>query len=161
MDKTIIASEIRRKYKLIPQPGKRCYIIIDNTQRIEMIWKRGNGVTNGFVWLFVCPVTGKLSRKLRFINGTYINTKLIKDYYRKNKPDWHSGTKMDKVLMIKQHAINAEKEVNQRFFKTHYNGKPTKRYLKCLQRIEAAKDISMKDIINGKYDLPTKNHIKF
>jgi hypothetical protein len=42
--------------------------------------------------------------------------------------------------------------MNRKYFKTHYKGKPTKLYSKCLNDIAAAEGMSIHDIINGGYD---------
>lgn len=39
-------------------------------------------------------------------------------------------------------------ELHSKYFKTHYNGKPTKRYLKLMQKIKMAERFSVEDIHN-------------
>ncbi|RVU90328.1 hypothetical protein EH230_05095 [Flavobacterium columnare] len=39
-------------------------------------------------------------------------------------------------------------ELHSKHFKTHYNGKPTKRYLKLLEKINQVENISLEDIEN-------------
>ena len=60
--------------------------------------------------------------------------------------------KFNKLLIIKQGQIDAQKMIDKKYFKKYYAGKPTKRYLKCLKQIEAAGGISMLGIVNGNYN---------
>jgi hypothetical protein len=159
MYETITASIIRRKYGLTPRTGKRCFICINNKDRIEMVCRKVKGAANGNVWSFVCPITGIHCRKLHLVNGRYIHRSIIKGYYRKIAPAWQTRTLMDKLLKKVKGKIDAEKEMERKFFKSHYRGKPTKKYLKCLKQIEDAGGITMSGIINGKYDSLLKHKI--
>lgn len=86
------------------------------------------------------------------LNGQYVNTSKAKNYYRDIKPAWFTGKPFDKILTLKQGEIDALKIMDRKYFKTHYAGKPTKLYSKCLKDIEAAKGISMHGIVNGHYE---------
>ena len=153
MFKTIVASKISRTSSLaVPEDGKRCFIYINNSQRIEMVYRHLKGKAKGVVWVFVCPQTGKRCLRLYLYNGLYVHSSTIKGFARLNKPPWFTNSKFNKLLTIKQGQIDAEKVLDQKYFKKYYAGKTTRRYLKCLKSIEAAKGISMSGIINGEYD---------
>lgn len=153
MYKTITATQISRKAGLtIPPPGLRCFVNINYTKRLEMVHTHMKTKPGGIVWFFICPVTGKRCRKLHLINGRYIHSSIIKGYHRNIKPLWYSGTLMDNLLKKVQRKINAEKTIESKHFKAYYNGKPTKKYLKCLNQIKAGGNVSMMDIINGTYN---------
>lgn len=153
MIKTIIANEIKRIAGLkIPPPGKRCHITINDVNRVEMVYNHMRTKPGGVVWFFICPVTGKRCRKLHFINGRYVHASRIKGYYRNNKPAWYTESKFNDILKLKQAAMDSEKLIGSKHFKTHYAGKPTKRFLKCSKHIQDAGGISMHGIVNGEYD---------
>lgn len=151
--KTIISNEIKKIAGLkIPPNDKRCYITIDEGNKIEMVYASMKTKPGGVVWFFICPVTKKRCRKLHLANGMYVHTSCIKGYYRNNRPAWYTETKFNEILKIKQASIDADKQLTSKYFKFYYAGKPTKRYLKCLKQIESAKEITMHGIINGRYD---------
>ncbi len=157
MYKSIAATDINRKVGLrIPPPGRRCYITIGSYNRLEMVYSHMKTKPGGVVWFFVCPVTKKRCRKLYLVNGRYVHCSTIKGYYRKIKP-YNTGTKMDLWFKRLQQSTEAEKELSQKHFKTHYAGKPTKRYLKCVNHIENARGISTLALINGQYDYLLKS----
>jgi hypothetical protein len=153
MFKCVKAVDIKRNAGLtIPPPGKRCHITIDSYNRLEMVYIHMKTKPGGVVWFFVCPVTKKLCRKLYLIKGKYVHRSTIKGFYRKFKPAWITGTKLDKVFKRLQQSAEAEKIINQKYFKPHYAGKPTKQFLKCVKNINDAKGISLHSLINGHYD---------
>lgn len=153
MHTIIKVSWIKRYVKLNPFPTDECcYVVLNDTYRIKLVYENTKGATIGTVWYFVCPVTSKRCRKLHLVDGTYLHATAIKGYYRANKPMWYSEKPINKILVTKQKAIDAENLIDSKHFKSHYADKPTKKYLKCLTRIEAAAHISMHDIINGYYD---------
>ena len=101
----------------------------------------------GFVWFFICPRSGNRCRKLYFI-GTH--------FYHRSAYSFGTyqtqtlGTK-DKFL-IRQFdkmtkANNAKSKLYSKNFKKHYNGKPTKQYLKLLKQIEAGGGISEAELL--------------
>jgi len=153
MYKTINATDIRRKAGLTIYPlGKRCYININDSERLEMVYSYMKTKPGGVVWYFICPLTKKRCRKLYLVNGRYIHSSKIKRFYRIMKPMWFTERPINKILVLKQKQINAEKLIDQKYFKKHYAGKPTKRYLKCLKQIELGDYHSMFSIINGASD---------
>ncbi len=96
----------------------------------------------GFVWFFICPRSGNRCRKLYF----------IRDYFC-HRSAYNFGTYQTQTLgtkdkfLIRQFdkmtkANNAKSKLYSKNFKKHYNGKPTKKYLKLLRQIEAGGGIS-------------------
>lgn len=117
-----------------------------------MVYNCIRGAASGIVWFFICPITKKRCRKLHYKEGFYVHWSAIKGYYRNNKPAWWSESPLNKILIKKQAAIDAETTINSRYFKSHYAGKPTKRYSKRLKQIKGGNEFFMMDIINGAYD---------
>jgi hypothetical protein len=156
MYKMITVRDIKSKCNLKAPPiGKRCFVIVNDTTKIEMVCRKVKGCTGGLVWNFICPVTGKRCRQLCIIKNRVVHRTLIKGYYTSLLPAWHTGTPFDRILKVKEGQIKSEKQMNRRYFKTHYDQKPTKRYLQCLRQIKAGQNFSMDGIINGQYDNQT------
>lgn len=101
----------------------------------------------GKVFYFNCRITGKRCKKLYLI-GDYFQhrTAYSKGYYQTQT----LGSK-DKFLVRQfdalQRANKAKRILYSKYFKTHYNGKPTKRYLKLLKDIEAGGGISESELL--------------
>jgi hypothetical protein len=152
MFKTITAAYVNKRVSLsIPVYGRRCFIRIDDSPKIEMIPEQVTGALNGVRWYFKCPETGKRCRKLVWKDNSYVHMATIKNYYRKIKPEWYSEMPINKILVTKQKQIDAEKSLEKKWYKKTHKGKPTKRYQKCLRHIEAGSKYTMTGIISGHY----------
>ncbi|MBC7845519.1 MAG: hypothetical protein H7Y10_03405 [Flavobacterium sp.] len=105
--------------------------------RVNLISKSSN-LGKGKVWFFVCPITGKCCRKLH-LKGTYFLHRTA-----------HKGLMYEKQLQSKKNrdmlgifdkAVLSDEVYEERYkkyFKTHYNGKETKRYKKLSYKIKTA-----------------------
>src|SRR4051812_25758655 len=98
MYQTIVASEIRRRFNSELSPGKKCFIEVNGVQTIEMVYCNAKGAAVGYVWFFICPVTGKRCRKLILLDGMYVHNSKAKSYYRDIRPPWITGNPFDKIL---------------------------------------------------------------
>lgn len=101
----------------------------------------------GNIWYFSCPRSHTRCRKLYLINGYFQHrTAYNKGYYQTQT----LGTK-DKFLIRQSDkmtkANNAKSKLYSKNFKKHYNGKPTKQYLKLLKQIEAGGGISEAELL--------------
>ncbi|MDV3927736.1 hypothetical protein CMT52_08955 [Elizabethkingia anophelis] len=125
------------------------FIILDYTYnetqkinyKIQLIAKPSN-LGKGLLWYFVCPETGKVCRKLYLYNGYFLHTTAFKNlYYEKQLRsrkivEWDKkfGLLLDDDIYMQRYKKN---------FKTHYKGKPTKKYLKLTKLIEAREQINI------------------
>lgn len=125
------------------------FIILDYTYnetqkinyKIQLIAKPSN-LGKGLLWYFVCPETGKVCRKLYLYNGYFLHTSAFKNlYYEKQLRsrkivEWDKkfGLLLDDDIYMQRYKKN---------FKTHYKGKPTKKYLKLTKLIEAREQINI------------------
>lgn len=113
--------------------------------RVQLVSAPSN-IGKGFVWYFVCPHTQKRCRKLYSVQ-TY--------FYHRSA---FSGCMYDKQTLSKRNRTLLQiysayfkkeelyKERYKKYFKTHYAGKPTKRYLKLSQLISIAESFSNSQI---------------
>lgn len=108
----------------------------DRQYRIKLEGKQSN-LGKGTHWYFVCPVTKKRCRKLYFVGGLFLHREAFKGiaYYRSQTESKLWG-EIRKVLEIRCKKNEVESELNSKYFKTFYNGKFTKRYLRLMRKIE-------------------------
>lgn len=101
----------------------------------------------GKVYYFLCPLTGKRCRKLFRMGAKFLHREAhpfamyeTQTYSPKNR---HLVRQLDKKLCSEK----AFEQMHSKHFKTHYAGKPTKRYKKLLQKIEEARGISITELL--------------
>lgn len=104
-----------------------------------------SNIGKGVVWFFICPHTGKRCRKL-YLAGTYFLhreafTNCMYDKQTRSK----SWRRFEDMFGFK--IDEAYKTIYSKYFKTEYAGKPTKRYLKLMKQIKAAKPISERELL--------------
>jgi hypothetical protein len=106
---------------------------------------RPSNLGNGLLWFFVCPSTLKVCRKLHLNSGYFLHrTAFGNMYYEKQlqSKTWRGwekafGSCFDDKLY---------EELHKKHFKKFYNGKPTKKYLRLMKKLNARKAISFEDI---------------
>src|SRR5690625_2668366 len=90
----------------------------------------------GRIWYFICPHTGKRCRKL-YSAGKYF---LHRDAYPHAMYECQTyskrGRMVDKVCKIMNGSDKLYEELYSKHFKTHYAGKPTKRYKQIMNELE-------------------------
>jgi hypothetical protein len=127
---------IELDYKFRDEPRK---------YKIQLVSVPSN-LGKGSVWYFLCPETGKRCRKLYSIGGYFLHRSAFRGcmYISQTKSKkWREmeilfGSYFDKEGYIEQ--------LYSKHFKKFYNGKPTKRYLKLLKKIDEADRHSVRDI---------------
>lgn len=101
----------------------------------------------GFIWYFLCPSTHKLCRKLYLIGGKFLH----REAFTGCMYDTQTYSRKDRALIrLFDRSVKMERAYEQLYskhFKTHYNGEPTKRYLKLRQEIERGEGISIERLL--------------
>lgn len=113
--------------------------------KVDLVTKPSN-LGKGEIWFFVCPSTNKLCRKLYLQSGYFLHRTAIKSnmYESQTKSkysrflDTHFGAYFDLDKLYS--------ELYSKNFKKYYNGKPTKRYLKIMQKINQAEKVKPLDV---------------
>ncbi|HLS10530.1 MAG TPA: hypothetical protein VK050_00050 [Flavobacteriaceae bacterium] len=123
------------------------YIILDYSFNDKPIsYKVGlttikSNLGNGLIWYFVCPKTNKRCRILYQIKGMFLHREAFPNamYYTQTRCKLmrHLETKFGDMVGI--HRLYDK--IHQKHFKKYYNGKPTKRYKKLMERINKAQSI--------------------
>ncbi|MDR6403964.1 MULTISPECIES: hypothetical protein [Chryseobacterium] len=112
--------------------------------KVRLITRPSN-LGNSLLWFFVCPSTQKVCRKLHLNSGYFLHRTAFSDvYYEKQlqSKKWRGwektfGSYLDDKLY---------EELHKKHFKKYYNGKPTKKYLQLMKKLNARKAISFEDI---------------
>ncbi|WP_242093617.1 hypothetical protein [Aestuariivivens sediminicola] len=100
----------------------------------------------GEVWFFICPFTHKRCRKLHLINGSFMHRSNLPSGMYESQTKSKSWRHLDKVYGSLFKMDRLYEELYSKHFKTHYNGKPTKRYLRLMEQIQKADKISNYEI---------------
>lgn len=106
------------------------------TQTIEMVAVPSN-LNRGKYWLFTCPVSGKRCKKLHLIRGLFQHRTAVPDaFYRQQaRTKWPFGRYWDAHDGI----CDILKAAEQPYFREYYAGKPTRRCLRMLRKIQKLK----------------------
>lgn len=103
--------------------------------RIESL---ASNLGKGTVKYFVCPRTGKYCRKLYLHNSYFLHREAFKGmFYQKqleSKKSRNLFRVFDKIML----SDEVYEERYKKYFKTHYKGLPTKKYLKLENKIRVA-----------------------
>lgn len=101
-----------------------------------------SSLNRGVIWYFICPLTKKRCRNLYNINGNFFHREAFKG-------GMYSIQTQSKKYRLFHEAIGAYLErgilydkLDKKHFKKTYAGKPTKKYLKIMQRIQKVENPS-------------------
>lgn len=93
----------------------------------------------GKIWYFVCPHTGKRCRKLYGAGKYFLHRDAYPHAMYECQTYSKKGRMIDKVCKIMHGSDKLYSELYSKNFKTHYDGKPTKRYKQILNELEYIK----------------------
>lgn len=121
---TILAKEDGGLFKIEHKSGKSWLIKLKSVD---------SNLSKGIYYVFACPVTSKTCRKLYFFDGFFKHRDSIPvNYLQQNL----ARQKRQLERILKFEFGTAGDEMMKKYFKPTYNGKPTKRYLRVLKKIE-------------------------
>ena len=102
--------------------------------RVQLISAPSN-LGKGVVWFFICPTTGKLCRKLYLADKHFVSRFAFVNAMYEQQTKSHKARNLEKVFGYFK-ADELHEKIYSKHFKSHYAGKPTKRYLKLLRQLE-------------------------
>jgi hypothetical protein len=105
---------------------------------------RPSNLGNGLLWFFVCPSTFKVCRKLHLNNGYFLHRTAFSDLYYEKQLQSKRWREWDKIFGPLDDGIY--EEMYKKHSKKFYNGKPTKKYLKLMKKLNARKEINFEVI---------------
>ena len=92
----------------------------------------------GEILYFVCPETNKYCRTLYLNNGYFLHRTAFNDLIYSKQVESKKNRDLLKLFDLAFVSDEVYKERYKKYFKTHYKGKPTKKYLKLQSKIENA-----------------------
>lgn len=99
----------------------------------------------GLIWYFLCPQTKKRCRKLYLIGGYFLHREAFKGCMYKIQT--HSKAERQQTQKWKPfYKGEAYDQLQAKYFKAWYKGKPTKRYLRIMEQIQKAESIPYHEI---------------
>ncbi len=111
----------------------KCNEVLIN-YRVQLISAPSN-LGKGVVWFFICSSTGKRCRKLYLADKHFVSRFALVNAMYAQQTKSHKVRNFDKVFgCFKDDELH--EKIYSKHFKCHYAGKPTKRYLQLLKRIE-------------------------
>ena len=105
--------------------------------KVEIISKPSN-LGKGEVLFFVCPNTGKLCRKLLLRNGYFLHREAFNGLMYSKQLESKKNRDMFKLFDACYLSDEVYEERYKKYFKTHYNGKETKRFKRLNPKIKMA-----------------------
>ena len=100
----------------------------------------------GNVWYFTCPFTRRRCRKLHLINGQFMHRSNLRSGMYESQTKSKTWRNMESLCGAYFELDKHYEKLYSKHFKTHYNGKPTKRYVKLLQKINVGNRIDISAI---------------
>lgn len=119
-----------------------CYRQAPIKYRVQLVSMSSN-IGKGLVWYFLCPATGKRCRKLYRVGPRFLHRGAHTGPGCMYETQTYSSRNRFLVRQYDKHfgKDKAYEELHAKHFRTHYAGKPTKRYLRVLRKIEQGRGI--------------------
>ncbi len=96
----------------------------------------------GLIWFFICPSTGKFCRKLYLNSGYFLHRTAFNSLMYSKQIESKKNRNNSKVFGYCFNTDEVYNELYKKYFKSHYNGKLTKRYLRLKNKIDLANSYS-------------------
>lgn len=119
---------IELKYKYGGEPRKYKVLLTSTSSNLK----------KGKIWYFICPQTKVRCRKLHLIGGYFLHRKAFKGCMYETQTESKKNRQLDKFCRSYFKSDDLFDELNKKNFKSTYAGKPTKKYLRILKRIQEA-----------------------
>ena len=105
-----------------------------------------SNLNKGHNYYFTCSISNKRCRKLYLINGFFAHRQSFKGCMYKNQTLSKKTRIFEKTfgVFFKKDALI--EQVNKKWFKYTYSGKPTKKYLRIMEEIQKAKSITYQEV---------------
>lgn len=128
------------------------YIELDYTYRHEArsykvyLISKPTNLNKGKIWYFICPQTKKLCRILYSIGGYFLHREAFEGCMYETQIQSKKNRQLDKTFGAYFKTDNLYSELYKKNFKKMYAGKPTKKYLRIMEQIQKAENISFQEI---------------
>lgn len=132
--------------------GEQPYIVLDynykdepRNYKVKLVTLKSN-LGKGVNWYFLCPVTKKRCRKLYSIGGYFLHREAFNRCMYECQTQSKNYRQLDKTLGAFLRTDDLYGQIHQKHFKKYYAGKPTKRYLRIMERINKAERIPVAEL---------------
>jgi hypothetical protein len=105
-----------------------------------------SNLNKGHNYYFTCSISNKRCRKLYLINGVFAHRQVFKGCMYKNQTLSKKTRIFEKTFGVFFKKYEVIEQVNKKWFKYTYSGKPTKKYLKLYNILEKSKSVSIQDL---------------
>ncbi|MEM9981109.1 MAG: hypothetical protein AAF734_01355 [Bacteroidota bacterium] len=95
-----------------------------------------SNIGKGKVWYFLCPHTNKRCRKLYSIGGYFLHREAFKGAMYESQTKSKFYRQLEKCFGSRFQLEKLYEQLHKKHFKKTYAGKPTKKYLQLMQKIE-------------------------
>ena len=102
--------------------------------RVQLVTVPAN-IGNGIVWYFLCPHTGKRCRKLYSVGAKFLHRSAFTGCMYESQTHSKANRKLFRLYEKAFGSDRLYEQLSRKHFRTHYAGKPTKRFLKLMQKI--------------------------
>jgi hypothetical protein len=107
-----------------------------------------SNIGKGVVWFFICPITGKRCRKLYLADTYFLHREAFRGCMYDKQTKSKKWREFQNIFGFAFESDEAYEEIHSKNFKTHYAGKPTKRYQRLMRKIDATnKSISERELL--------------
>jgi hypothetical protein len=110
--------------------------------RVQLISAPSN-LGKGVVWYFVCPHTGKRCRKLYLADTYFYHRSAFRGCMYEKQTQSKKSRYFDKTLGAYFRTDQLFEQLYKKHFKKQYAGKPTKKYLKLLEKARKSEAIPL------------------
>lgn len=113
--------------------------------KLDLI-KQYSNLGKGYFWLFNCRFTNKLCRKLYLHNGYFKHYSGCYGYFYEQQTLSKRNRYLSKIFEV---HYSTDRIIYNKYFKSHYAGKPTKKYKAYLKKLNSPELISIENILAG------------
>ena len=105
-----------------------------------------SNIGKGICWYFICPHTKKACRKLYLVGEYFLHRTAFEGCFYEKQTESHKSRNLSKWLDGLFGVDTAHEQIYSKHFTPFYKGKPTKAYLRLLQKIEQGSIAANTDI---------------
>lgn len=137
---------------LVNTRSEQPYIVLDykykdepRSYTVKMVSLPSN-LGRGSIWYFLCPQTNKRCRKLYSIGGYFLHREAFNCCMYETQTQSKKYRQLDKTLGAYFRTDDLYSQLHQKHFKKTYAGKPTKRYLRIMEKMRQAEIIPFNEV---------------
>ena len=97
----------------------------------------------GEVWYFLCPHTGKRCRILYCVGGEFLHREAFRNVYYDSQIRSKWAREIDRLYGPLFKTDKLYDQLDKKYFKPYYAGRPTKKHLKIMRQLARANKISI------------------